>query len=276
MEYLGPDRESIGREKAGIFRAGKPAIVGETNPPRSLLDHARDIGAQVQVLGRDFGWEPRTDALRWWHRDPDQSRYVAREEEFGTQILLAGELALEGAFQFHNAATAVAALHALGDRVHWDARALEKGRYSGHSAPLLPGRLQHLTSNPDLVVDVGHNPQAARELARWLDRHPVQGETRAVFGALADKDIEGVVAALGARIGHWYLAGLDDESPRGETVARLTARVRAVLPEVNCAGYPDIPAALAAARADASADDRIIAFGSFHVVGPVLREAAPL
>ena len=276
MEYLGADRESIGREKAGIFRADRPAIVGETNPPQSLLDHAHGIGAHVEVLGRDFGWEPQVDALRWWHRDPDQSRYVAREEELGTQLLLTGELALEGAFQYHNAATAIAALHALGNRVRWDTHALEKEPYLGRSAPLLPGRLQHLASHPDLVVDVGHNPQAARELARWLDRHPVQGETRAVFGALADKDIEGVVAALGARIGRWYLAGLDDESPRGETVARLAARVRTVLPEANCAAYPDIPVALAAARAEATAHDRIIAFGSFHVVAPVLREAARL
>jgi len=275
MEYLGPDRESIGREKAGIFRAGKPAIVGETNPPQSLLDQARDIGAGAEVLGRDFGWSPEVGALAWWHRAPGESRYVAPAEG-SADIVLHGELALEGAFQYHNAATAVAALRALGDHVRWDARALERGRQSEGSAPLLPGRLQHLASNPDLVVDVGHNPQAARELARWLDRHPVQGETRAVFGALADKDIEAVVAALGARIGRWYLAGLDDESPRGETVARLASRLRATLPEANCAEYPDIPAALAAARAEATAHDRIIAFGSFHLVGPVLREATRL
>ena len=271
MEYLGPDRDAIGREKAGIFRAGKPAIVGETNPSQSLLEHARSIGARVEVLGRDFGWEPQIDALRWWHRDPGQSRYVASEEAFDTQTLLTGELVLEGAFQYHNAATAIAALRALGDRLRWDAGALEKERYFKQSAPLLPGRLQHLGNNPDLVVDVGHNPQAARELARWLDRHPVRGETRAVFGALADKDIEGVVAALGARIGRWYLGGLDGESPRGETVTGLAARVRARLPEAICAPYPDIPAALVAACAEASPDDRILAFGSFHVVAPVLR-----
>ncbi|MBN8736297.1 MAG: bifunctional tetrahydrofolate synthase/dihydrofolate synthase [Xanthomonadales bacterium] len=276
MEYLGPDRESIGREKAGIFRAGKPAIVGETDPPQSLLEHAQAIGAQVEVLGRDFGWEPQLDALRWWHRDPDQSRYVAREEEFGNQVLLTGELALEGAFQYHNAATAVAALHALGERVRWDVRALQKPHSITAAMPLLPGRLQHLASSPDLVVDVGHNPQAARELARWLDRHPVAGGTYAVFGALADKDIEAVVAALGERIQRWYLAGLADESPRGEAVARLAARVRAVLRDATLRECPDIPAALAAARAEASADDRIIAFGSFHVVGPVLREVARL
>jgi dihydrofolate synthase/folylpolyglutamate synthase len=269
MEYLGPDREAIGREKAGIFRPGKPAIVGETDPPQSLLEHARAIGATVEVLGRDFGWSPEVDALTWWHRDPGQSRYVAPAEG-SAGIALRGELALEGAFQYHNAASAIAALHALGERVRWDARALEKQRYSERPVPLLPGRLQHLASNPDLVVDVGHNPQAARELARWLDRHPVPGVTRAVFGALVDKDIEGVVSALGARIECWYLAGLADDSPRGETIERLAARVRATLPDAVCGEYPDIPAALAAARAQALPQDRIIAFGSFHVVAPIL------
>ena len=272
MEYLGPDREAIGREKAGIFRAGRSAIVGETDPPQSLLAHAHAIGAHIDVLGRDFGWEPQIDALTWWHRDPAQSRYVAPREGARSAVTLHGELALEGAFQYRNAATAIAALHALDERVSWDARALGKSE----SNRMLAGRLQHLSDHPDLVVDVGHNPQAARELARWLDRHPVEGITCAVFGALKDKDVEGVVAALGARIDRWYLAGLDDESPRGETIARLAERVRTTLPEAVSSEHPDIPAALAAARAEASPDDRILAFGSFHVVGPVLRGVARL
>lgn len=271
MEYLGPDRQSIGREKAGIFRAVKPAIVGETNPPQSLLDHAQAIGANLEVLGRDFGWSPEIDELAWWHRNPAQSRYVAPAEGNDTGIVLHGELALEGAFQYRNAATAIAALHALGERVRWDHAAIAKDSCCFDDHAFLPGRLQHLQSHPDLVVDVGHNPQAARELARWLDRHPVVGVTRAVFGALADKDIESVVAALGERIDHWYLAGLIDESPRGETIARLAARVRAALPDASTSEFLDIPAALDAARAKASMDDRILAFGSFHVVAPVLR-----
>lgn len=270
MEYLGPDRESIGREKAGILRAGRPAILGETNPPQSLLEHAHAIGAWVEVLGRDFGWEPQPGALRWWHRDPRQARYVAPAEECGG-VVIRDTLALEGAFQFHNAASAVAALNALGERVRWDVHALEKSSPAFAGAPLLPGRLQHLASHPDLVVDVGHNPQAARELAHWLDRHPVTGATRAVFGALADKDIEAVVAVVGARVDRWYLAGLRDESPRGETTPRLARRVRSALPAATCASYPDIAAALAAARTEAVPEDRIIAFGSFHVVAPVLR-----
>jgi dihydrofolate synthase/folylpolyglutamate synthase len=271
MGYLGTDREAIGREKAGIFRAGKPAIVGETDPPASLLEHARAIGAQVEVLGRDFGWSPESGALKWWHRDPAQPRYVAPAEGDDSAIVLRDGLALDGAFQYHNAATAIAALHVLGERVRWDARALEQSRHAEAAAPLLTGRLQQLGERPDLVVDVGHNPRAARELARWLDRHPVAGQTRAVFGALADKDIEGVVRALGARIDRWYLADLTVESPRGETAARLLARVCAAVPEAVCEVFPDVPAALAAARSEATPDDRILAFGSFHVVAPVLR-----
>jgi len=273
MEYLGADREAIGREKAGIFRAGRPAIVGDTDPPRSLLEHARTIDAHIEVLGRDFGWSPQDGMLEWWHRDPSQPRYVAPAGHMAG-IAVHGELALEGAFQYHNAATAIAALHALGGRVHWRVEAIEKNARGSGAEPFLAGRLQHLASKPDLVVDVGHNPQAARELARWLDRHPVAGVTHAVFGALADKDVESVVAALGTRVDRWHVAGLVDESPRGETSVRLAGRVRATLPQAWIREYPDIPAALVAARADAVAKDRILAFGSFHVVAPVLREIA--
>ncbi|MBS0382928.1 MAG: bifunctional tetrahydrofolate synthase/dihydrofolate synthase [Proteobacteria bacterium] len=270
MEYLGPDRETIGREKAGIFRAGRPAIIGETDPPQSLLAHARAIGAQVERLDRDFGWAPQLDAWEWWHRDPAQGRVALAEST--SAVVLHGEPALEGGFQFHNAASAIAALHALGGHVRWRVDAIAKGAYAAKAKPFLAGRLQHLAAAPDIVVDVGHNPQAARELAHWLEQHPVAGATRAVYGALTDKDVEGVVATLGAHVDAWYLAGLADESPRGETSARLAERVRNALPAAALCEYRDIPAALAAARADAAASDRILAFGSFHVVAPVLRE----
>lgn len=265
MQFLGPDRESIGREKAGILRAGRPAISGEVDPPRTLIDHAQAIGAQLQVFGRDFGWRQTTDGLQWWHGAD------ARDDDHAPSVVH-GALALDGDFQRRNAAAAIAALVALGGKVRWDVHALEKSRHANDASPLLPGRLQHLANRPDLVVDVGHNPQAARELARWLDEHTVNGVTRAVFGALADKDVESVVRAVGARVGRWYLAGLAGESPRGETAPRLAERVRDALPDAEGDVYPTIAAALAAARSDATVDDRILAFGSFHVVAPVLRE----
>lgn len=265
MQFLGPDRESIGREKAGILRTGRPAISGEAEPPQSLLDHARSIDARLEVFARDFGWKLDAGGLRWWRRADAAERALPL-------IAVRGDLVLEGDFQRRNAAAAVAALVALGDKVRWGVSALEKSRHTNDAVPMLPGRLQHLADQPDLVVDVGHNPQAARELAQWLDEHPVSGVTRAVFGALADKDIESVVRALGARVGRWYLAGLADESPRGETAPRLAERVRAALPEAAGDVYPTIVTALAAARSDAAPTDRILAFGSFHVVAPVLRE----
>jgi dihydrofolate synthase / folylpolyglutamate synthase len=268
-EYLGADREAIGREKAGIFRAGSPAIVGETAPPRSLLAHAAAIGAQVAVLGRDFGWLPRNDGLEWWRRERGRRRHVASARPGGDAIVLRGELALEGAFQYRNAAAAIAALHALGGRARWDPAAAASAGSPAGAPPLLPGRLQRLAGRPELVVDVAHNTQAARELARWLDRHPVAGVTRAVFGALADKDIEGIARALGPRVAHWHLAGLDRDSPRGTTAAAISARVGATLPDASRGEHPDVASALAAARAACSADDRILAFGSFFVVAAV-------
>lgn len=268
MEYLGPDRESIGREKAGIFRAGRPAIAGEAEPPQTLVGHASDLGARLEVFDRDFGWEAGPDGLHWWHREAAGGHCGACPDAC---VAAVDGLALEGAFQYRNAAAAIAALHALGARVRWDPRALRRDRDAAAPVAMLAGRLQHLGNRPDVVVDVGHNPQAARMLASWLDAHPVSGRTLAVFGALADKDVEGVVAALGARIDHWFIAGLTGESPRGETADRLQARLQAALPAATCTACIDIAAALAKARGAAGADDRILAFGSFHVVAPVLR-----
>ncbi len=268
MEYLGNDRELIGREKAGIFRADKPAIAGESDPPRSLVEHARNLGARLEVFGRDFGWTPQADGLQWWHRGA-RDPAAGSSQQADAPIALRGALALEGAFQYHNAAAAIAALRALGDRVRWDPSALVKPVQA--DAPLLAGRLQRIAGCPDLIVDVAHNPQAARALALWLDRHPAKGVTHAVFGALGDKDIEGIAAALGPRIAHWHLAGLEAESPRGASVCELSARVRRALPGASCSEHPDVVTALSAACDAARTGDRILAFGSFFVVASVLR-----
>lgn len=271
MQYLGPDRESIGREKAGIFRPERPAIVGEADPPASVTRHALAIGARLEILGRDFGWRRRAGAREWWHRTGSAMDAAVPNAGVPEVVLRDGELSLEGTFQYRNAATAVAALHALGDRVRWNAAGLRQPAVGG-GLGLMAGRLQHLLARPDVVIDVGHNPQAARGLAAWLDAHAVPGRVLAVYGALADKDVGAVVSALGDRIDRWYLGGLDADSPRGESIVRLSTRVREALPGASIVACGDITAALRAARADAGPDDRILAFGSFHVVAPVLLE----
>jgi len=132
-------------------------------------------------------------------------------------------------------------------------------------------RLQALGGDPALIVDVGHNPQAARALAEWLDAHP-GGRVHAVYGALSDKDVAGVIAALGERIGHWHLASLERDTPRGLPAASLRDSLRQTLPDPACDVHADVAAALAAARAAAKPGERILAFGSFFVAAAVLSE----
>lgn len=256
MEWLGPDRDSIGHEKAGIARAGRPVIVGEDDPPNGLLDTLSAIGARIERAGADFTVERHADGWRWRHRD-------------GTAMELP-TLPLAAPVQYANAAAAIAALHELwsggGPLAPADAFvAVCRGLRHVHVA----ARLQALGGNPPLFVDVGHNPQAARVLAAWLDAQPA-ARTHAVYGALADKDVAGVIGALGARIDHWHLAGLDQASPRGMNAATLAATLQKTLPQARHDEHADVVAALAAARSSAATGERILAFGSFFVAAAVL------
>jgi len=258
MDWLGPDRDSIGREKAGIARAGRPAIVGELDPPAGLIDTLAACGARVERAGLDFYVERHTDGWRWQHRD-------------GMAMELP-DPALAAPVQFANAAAAIAALHAL-----WanDASFASKDAFAAVSAGLhevrVPARLQSLGGDPALIVDVGHNPQAARALAEWLDVQP-GARVHAVYGALADKDVAGVVGALGARIDHWHLAGLDHATPRGLAATALAAILQQTLPQAVFDAHADVGMALAAARAAAQPGERILAFGSFFVAGAIVAE----
>ncbi|MFO0027414.1 MAG: bifunctional folylpolyglutamate synthase/dihydrofolate synthase, partial [Pseudomonadota bacterium] len=174
QDFLGPDRNAIGREKAGIFRAGRPAIVGDRAPPPSLLSHASAIGALLQRAGVDFDARAADRGWAWRHCD-------------GTTLELPPP-ALDGEFQRDNAAAAVAALHALRGLLALAPAAIAQGVATARC----PARLQRVAVGPEVVVDVAHNPQAARELARWLAAQSAR-PTFAVFGALADKDIEAMM-----------------------------------------------------------------------------------
>jgi dihydrofolate synthase/folylpolyglutamate synthase len=252
QDWLGDERDGIGREKAGIFRAARPAMVGELDPPQGLLDAAARIGADVRRLGRDFTIDVGESGWRWRSSDVE---------------LALPPPSLDAPCQHQNAAAAVAALHALRDRLGWDPGAIASGVASADVA----ARLQRFASVPELVIDVAHNPQAARMLAVWLEAHPVRGRTLAVFGALADKDVGGIVAPLRAAISCWHLASLAGDSPRGLDVAALAERVRAAHADADIASTHDsVTAALTAAFASAFEGDRVIAFGSFFVAAPVL------
>lgn len=270
MDWLGDNRDAIGFEKAGIARAGRPLIIGEDDPPAGLLDALTRTGASVQRAGIDFQTEHLAQGWRWRHVDGG--------------VLELPDPQLAGPHQHANAAAAIAAVHALHDVFATrfveiaavgaqDSSAFASAIADGLRTADLPGRLQCLQHAPDLIVDVAHNPQAAAALAQWLDAHPIVGRTHAVFGALGDKDVAGVVAALGARIGCWHLAGLDGASPRGLPAAELVPVLAQVQPDASFDAHVDVTAALEAARTACTSADRIIAFGSFFVASAVLVSA---
>jgi len=260
MDWLGPDRDSIGREKAGIARAGRAVIVGELDPPAGLLDALAAIGANVQRAGIDFSMERLDTGWRWRHRD-------------GLAMALP-DPALAAPVQYANAATAIAALHALfAGETSMQPKVFFAAASLGLQSVRVPARLQSLGGDPVLMVDVGHNPQAARALAQWLDAQPA-GRVHAVYGALADKDVAGVMAALGARIDHWHLAGLDHDTPRGLSAVRLVDSLGNTLPAASFDAHADVATALEAARASARPGEIVLAFGSFFVAGAVIAAAA--
>jgi dihydrofolate synthase/folylpolyglutamate synthase len=250
-DWLGNDRETIGAEKAGIARAWKPLVLGEVDSPSSVLRHAYAIGANALRLGSDFFHEP-IDSQRW------------RWREVGAELELPSP-ALTAPSQRANAATAIAALRALpGEAVPDEAFA------EGVAKAVLPGRLQQVTHEDiDVVLDVGHNPQAARELAAWLQAHPIAGETRVVFAALADKDVRGVVDAFASVPLHWFLAGLSS-GPRSQTAEQLAARLDGfIAPAASL--HASVDAALRAALDASVPGDRVLVFGSFHTVADALQ-----
>jgi dihydrofolate synthase/folylpolyglutamate synthase len=252
QDWLGNDRDSIGREKAGIFRPGRPAVIGTRTPPAGLIAEAERIGARLLRAGRDFHITPMVDAWCW---------------RCGAEALTLPEPMLAAPCQIDNVAAAIAAWHALRERLGWEPRAFA----DGVRAARLPARLQRFVK-PDaaeLVIDVGHNPQAAAVLADWLQGQSPRGRTYAVFGALADKDVGGIVAPLAAHVARWYGGGLDAETPRGLPAPELRTRMLAAAP-LAVESHEHIRAALAAAAAAAGSADRILAFGSFFVASAAL------
>ena len=252
QDWLGSDRELIAHEKAGIFRPGRPAIIGEPDPPRALLAHAQTIGADARVFGRDFHAGTR-DASSWFWESGDVRLQLPRP-------------GLQAPCQIANAAAAIAALHELRERIPWQPQAIAEGVASARVA----ARLQRFPGPPELIVDVAHNPQAARVLADWLSANPCGGRTIAVFGVLADKDVPGILEPLRRAIDAWHLAGLDAESPRGLDAPTLGGIV-AGFPDLRVAGtHGCVDDALQVARSTAGDDDRIVAFGSFFVAAAAL------
>ena len=257
MELLGPDRESIGREKAGILRAGRPAIVSDPVPPFSVIQYAEAIGADLWLLGRDFNFSG----------DPQQWSWAGR----GRRYAGLAYPALRGANQMLNASGALAALESLRDRIPVTAQAVRNGL----SMVELPGRFQVVPGQPALVLDVAHNPHSVAALAANLDAMGFYPTTHAVFGAMADKDLGPMLGKMGPLVDRWYFTDLD--TGRAARAADLQASWRAqeTRKDVDSSTHASPMEALRAAAAAADPADRIVVFGSFYTVGGVLKDGIP-
>lgn len=242
VEYLGPDRESIGREKAGIFRAGRPAVIADPRPPQSVLSAP---GTHF-LLGRDFGYIDEQAQWTYWGPGGRRGGLAAP--------------ALRGAIQLRNAAAAMCALETLRERLPLAAQDMRRGL----AGVVLPGRFQSVPGRPQIILDVAHNPEAAKVLADNLAASPFAAETFAVCGMLRDKDIGGVLREVAPRITRWHLATL--HGPRAATAEELASHLGGA--NVQCFASP--AAALEAALGRAGENDKIVAFGSFLTVGEVI------
>lgn len=285
MEFLGPDRESIGREKAGIMRPGKPVIVSDPVPPQSIIDHAAEVGADLWRFGHDFnfsgdkqqwGWAGRADAGPPQGSTTPPGGSAAREAASvgGKNIRRYAGLAypaLRGANQLINAAGVLAALTALRDLLPITAQAVRVGL----SMVELPGRFQIIPGQPTLVLDVAHNPHAVAALAENLDAMGFYACTHAVFGAMADKDVAPMFARVGPLIDKWYFTDLP--TARAATGDDLRARWQAgnSRSDAIASAYKSPQEALQAAIKAANPTDRIVVFGSFYTVGGILQNGLP-
>lgn len=247
--WLGPDREAIGAEKAGVLRAGRPAVYADPDPVRSVPAQAQQLGARLQVAGVDY-------------------RYAVGAADFTLTLRDGATLtlprpALAGAMQVRNAAACVVLLETL--REHWPRS--PQAYVSGLRNARMPGRLQRIGTHPPITVDVAHNPQAARALADWLDTQ--SGPIHAVFGLLDDKDLDKVLDPLLPRMAYWHCVGLDSVSPRGRPASVLLQTLQAS--GAAASAHADVAGALASALRQLPRDGQIIVFGSFLTVAGALR-----
>lgn len=250
-DWLGHDRESIGYEKAGIFRSGRPAVCADPEPPQSLLQHVHEIAACPVLYGRDYDFNNHNTGRWHW-------RSAARVLNDLPAPRLAGE------HQLANAAAALAVLDQLRDCLSVSDKAIRAGIAEAY----IPGRFQIIPAAVEWIFDVAHNPQGARILARCLNARPVPGRTLAVIGMLRDKDVGGVADALRNEINDWYPAALG--GARGLRGEQLAVRLHRAGIKADTS-FTTVRKACRAAFADAVAGDRIIVFGSLQTVSAAMK-----
>lgn len=248
QQYLGNTRESVAREKAGIFRLGRPALCGDRQPPQTLLECARSVAAEFERIGQDFNALSQAGEEQWLYQHADDG--------LCWRLAVPG---IPGPCQQDNAALALRALHKLGLLIPLG----EIGASRALADARLVGRCQRWPGRPQVVLDVAHNPQAAEVLAGWLDRQPPRQRV-AVAAMLADKDHAAVLAGLAGQFDAWYLPELDVD--RAGSPRQLAEHLQDQLVRRQGASVAEC---LRQALANNPECD-IVVFGSFHTVAEAM------
>ena len=254
---LGNDRETIGLEKAGIMRAGKSVVLSDPVPPGSIIQHAKDLGADLWLMGQDFNFSG--DQLQW--------SWAGRGRRYSGLAYPA----LRGANQLLNASGVLAALEIMRPQLPVTAQAIRNGL----AMVALTGRFQIVPGEPILVLDVAHNPHSVAALAANLDAMGFYPCTHAVFGAMADKDLPSMLKKVLPMVDAWYFTDLP--LPRATTAAQLQDHWQQMntRQDVKASQHGSPQKALEAAITAAGPTDRILVFGSFYTVGGVLQSGIP-
>jgi dihydrofolate synthase/folylpolyglutamate synthase len=257
MDYLGETRELIGFEKAGIMRRGRIAVVSDPVPPQSVIDHAEQLQTDLWLVGRDFNYSGDAQQWAWRGRAKGYSGL--------------GYPALRGANQLINASGVLAALTALREHLPVTAQAIRNGL----AMVELPGRFQIIPGQPQLVLDVAHNPHAVAALTENLDAMGFFPKTHAVFGAMKDKDILAMMKRVSVVVDEWYFSDLPTpRAIKAEELVKIGSQLPKTLQKPSHV-FSDPVKALKEALAKAKPTDRIVVFGSFYTVGAILSHGIP-
>ncbi|MEX0730885.1 MAG: bifunctional tetrahydrofolate synthase/dihydrofolate synthase [Aquisalimonadaceae bacterium] len=247
-DWLGPDVESIGREKAGIFRSGRPAVLASADMPASVTEVARHLGVPLRAAGTDYTWDVAGNGAWCWQRGERQLRELPR-------LPIAGEV------QYANAAAVLTALDALNHRLPVSPDAIR----TGLAGTRLAGRMQRLPGAVEWLLDVAHNADSARALARHLASEPVTGRRFGVVALLRRKDRQAVLAPLQGVMDGWYLLQLADQA------AWPPQALEEILGRDAVLGHGGAAELLARIGRDTRPGDQVVVFGSFRTVEDILR-----
>ena len=246
--WLGHDRETIAREKAGIMRKGRPAVYSSPDMPESIRTVANDVGATLYQRNKDFSWKNGAGFAAWdWQSEQHQRTALPTPS-------------LRGTHQLDNAAGVLMVIECLSDKLPVSQKDVKAGLLSVS----VPGRFQCLGGDPMHILDVAHNEDSMKSLAELLNGQVCGGYNVAVLGMLADKDHAAALKVMLPEIKKWYIADLD--VPRGTKAQQLADVIKGLDPSADVSCFSDVKQAINAADSEVESGDRVIIFGSFYTV----------